>query len=540
LPQPLPTPQEMALWDRLSIEEYSLREELLMENASREALHVLAGEAGPLHGKSVVLFAGPGNNGGDAFGLARHLANESARVLVLHTKPQKSYKGATAYHLGLAKAHDVPLVYLPRYNLDFLPQHDIIVDGLLGTGFSGVLREDCLDWVRAINRLGRQGFVLSLDIPSGLDGRTGEPGPEAVQAHATVTFEEAKLGLFMGRAPEYTGRLHIRRIGIPQAIKKDHPSSHVVLTSGVTAHLPPITREMHKGTAGHLLIVGGSRGLTGAPLLAGLGALRSGAGLVTVACPGGVALEIKAGFPDIMTMPLGNGTTWSGPCFDELEPHLDRFDAVVLGPGIGRQEGVSGFIGPFLRNCRLPLLVDADGLFWLARDKSLLDMLGPETVLTPHPGEMARLMDRATAEVQRDRPGVAREYAERIKGIVVLKGAGTIIAVRDRPTAISTFQAPTLAVGGSGDVLSGCIGSLLARGVEPYSAACLGVYWHGYCGSYLERTYPFRGNLAQEIAHGLPEALEELLHAHCQGHHDQGPDHLHPGDGGGPGRPHPR
>jgi ADP-dependent NAD(P)H-hydrate dehydratase / NAD(P)H-hydrate epimerase len=535
--QLLPTPSEMAEWDRLSVEKYSLREELLMENAGREALHVLTSEVGPLQGRSVVLFAGPGNNGGDAFVLARHLANENALVLVLHAKPLNSSKGATAYHLALARSHDVPMVHLPSCDLDSLPPQEIIVDGLLGTGFSGELREGYLDWIRAINRRSDESFVLALDIPSGLDGTTGEPGPEAVRAHATVTFEEAKLGLFMGRAMEFTGRLHVRRIGIPKALKETHPPAHVGLTRTAMADYPLPTRSMHKGTAGNLLIVGGSRGLTGAPLLAGLAALRSGAGLVTVACPGGVSQEVKAGHPDVMTMPLGNGSIWTEACLGELEPELDRFDAVVLGPGLGRQGEVAGFVGPFLRSCGLPLLIDADGLYWLARDKSLLELLRPGTILTPHPGEMARLVDRSTPEVQLERPGLALELARRTRGVVVLKGAGTIVAVPDRPVAVSPFHAPTLAIGGSGDVLSGCIGSLLARDVDPLKAARMGVYWHGHCGLYLERTFPFRGNLAQEIAHGLPEALEELLHAHSQGHHDHGPDHLHPGHGGGPGGP---
>jgi ADP-dependent NAD(P)H-hydrate dehydratase / NAD(P)H-hydrate epimerase len=540
--QPLPTPEEMARWDRLSIEEYAIREELLMENAARESLHALSELAGPLEGKSVVLFAGPGNNGGDAFALARHLGNEGARVLVLHAKPQKAYKGATAYHLFLAKAHGVPLVFLPRYNLDFLPAHDIVVDGLLGTGFAGALRQEYLDWVRAINRMGERAFILSLDVPSGLDAGTGEPLPEAVTADATVTFEEAKLGLVMGSALDFTGRLIVRRIGIPRQIKKEHPPSHVGMNRDVLAHFPVPERDLHKGTAGHVLVVGGSRGLTGAPALAGLGALRSGAGMVTIACPGKLGPEIKAGQPDLMTMPLGENDFWTDDCFTELEHRLDRFDAVVIGPGMGRRDETLGFVRRVFETSASmpPMLVDADGLYWLTKDESLLATLHPGTVLTPHPGEMGRLMRLSTGQIQADRAGMARELSKRTGGVVVLKGAGTIVASRGNPTAICPIQAPTLAVGGSGDVLSGCIGSLLARGVEPFDAACLGAYWHAYCGLYLEQTFPFRGNLAQEIAHGLPEALEELFNAHCQGHHDQGTDHLHPGDGGHPGCSHSR
>jgi ADP-dependent NAD(P)H-hydrate dehydratase / NAD(P)H-hydrate epimerase len=540
--QPLPTPAEMALWDRLSIEEYAIREELLMENAARESLHALSEAAGPLEGKSAVLFAGPGNNGGDAFALSRHLANEGARVLVLHAKPQKAYKGAAAYHLLLAKAHGVPLVFLPRYNLDFLPVHDIVVDGLLGTGFTGTLRQEYLDWVRAINRIGERSFVLSLDVPSGLDAGTGEPRPEAVAADATVTFEEAKLGLVIGGALDYTGRLLVRRIGIPRQVKKGHPPSHVGLNRDVITHFPLPERDLHKGTAGHVLIVGGSRGLTGAPVLAGLGALRSGAGMVTIACPGRIEPEIKAGHPDLMTLPLGDQEVWTKDCFTELEPRLERFDAVVIGPGLGRQDETLGFVRSVFGNSASmpPMLVDADGLYWLAMDGSLLSRLEPGTVLTPHPGEMGRLVGLSTEEVQAERSGMARDLAAKTGSVVVLKGAGTIVAQQRKQTAICPIQAPTLATGGSGDVLTGCIGSLLAKGVDPFDAACLGVYWHGFCGLYLEQTFPFRGNLAQEIAHGLPEALEELFNAHCQGHHDHGSDHLHPGDGGHPGCAHTR
>ncbi|MFP4315026.1 MAG: NAD(P)H-hydrate dehydratase [Desulfovibrionales bacterium] len=507
--QPLPTPEEMALWDRQSIEEYGILPEILMENAAREALDVLEREKS-LFGLDVVLFAGSGNNGGDAFALARHLHDRGAKPLVLHAKPRAAYTGSAAYHLSLARAAGVHMVPLKQYNLDFLPRHSVVVDGLLGTGFSGELRENYQEWIEAINTLGTKCFVLALDIPSGLNGLTGRPSPIAVRADCTVTFEEAKLGLILEETGRFTGRIEVRQIGIPRSLKQDLPPAHLGLTRSILDLYPRPERDMHKGTAGHLLIVGGSRGLTGAPVLAGLGALRAGSGLVSIACPGKISAEIKSAFPDIMTIPLGDGDIWDQGCFSELENHLDRFDACVLGPGLGRQDSVSGFMQAFLANVSPGLVVDADGLYWLGREQQSFEALPGKTILTPHPGEMGRLLDMPIPSVQQDRIGSARHVASQGDLVVVLKGAGTVIAHREHPVYISPISSPALAVGGSGDVLSGILGSLLARGLDPVHAACLGVYWHGLCGLNLEKTYPLRGNLAQEIAHALPHTLKEF------------------------------
>jgi NAD(P)H-hydrate epimerase len=193
----LPTPEEMARWDQLTMKEFGLSGTILMENASRAALYALRKEFGALRDSSVMVFAGPGNNGGDAFALARHLFNLGARVLILHAKPQTKYTHDPAYHLKLAVAMGIPCYYLPEYEFDALPRIDLVVDGLFGTGFQDMLRPAAQNWIKSINKLGRSSFVLSLDIPSGLNGTTGEPMPVAVRANLTVTFEEAKLGLFL-------------------------------------------------------------------------------------------------------------------------------------------------------------------------------------------------------------------------------------------------------------------------------------------------------------------------------------------------------
>lgn len=518
--QPLPTAQEMAAWDQMAISEFGLLPELLMENASREAFHVLKEQSGDPAGKNTVIFAGPGNNGGDAFGLARHLINAGSNVLVLNAQPKSKYLGATAYHLDLAQKVGAPLVHLKRYNLDFLPQPDIVVDGLLGTGFRGELSPEFQTWIVKINDLGRKAFVLALDIPSGLNSTSGRPCPIAVRAQATVTFEQAKLGPWLGSAREFTGRLYIQSIGIPRCVILDHPPAHFGLTNDVLDAFPISPLNVHKGDAGHLLILGGSTGLSGAPNLAALAALRSGSGLVTIGCPKSLSLEIKSTLPDVMTMPLGQGEEWDERNLSLLRQELHRFDAVIIGPGLGRSESSGRFFHGYAENPHPRSVYDADALYWLAQEPELIAACGPEAVFTPHPGEMAKLHKTSTSNVQADRTGVARHFSQTHRCLLVLKGANTVIAAPDQPVFLSPFAEPNLAVGGSGDILAGIIGSLLARGLSPLDAASLGVYWHGFCGARLKDNFPYRGNLAQDIANHLPHVLKELIDAHRQRHHD--------------------
>lgn len=510
---PLPTPSEMARWDRATMREFGIKPEILMENAGREALAMLKHEFDDLEGLSATLFAGPGNNGGDAFVLARHLYEHGADVTVLHAKPKNQYRAEAAYHLRLAVKTGVPMRYLPRCNPDRLGYTDIIVDGLLGTGIKGDLKDDYLGWVRLINELGNMSHVLALDIPSGLNGETGHPSPEAVLADATVTFGAVKLGLVMPGADEFTGRLVVGRIGIPGQVIANDPPTHYLLTGRILNDLPMPTPEMHKGTAGHVLIAGGSMGLTGAPLLAAVSALRAGAGLATVTCPGGLVSRITQGFPDVMTLPISDATYWDMGSYKAIANQLTRFDAVILGPGLGRMSGARDFVRAYVSKPHPPTVFDADALYWLARSKKLLERLSPNDVITPHPGEMARLTGKSTAEVQADRSNLARQTAEKYQVTVVLKGAATVIASPGEPLYVSPFCEPNLAVGGTGDALSGITGSLLARGIKPLPAARIAVYWHGLCGQALRREYPMRGNLAQEVAHKLPLVLKEQMNA---------------------------
>lgn len=505
---PLPTPEEMAHWDRLTIDEFGLSGTVLMENASRAAMHALTQAVGSVRGKSAVVFAGSGNNGGDAFALARHLANMDAKVLILHARRGELYSMDSAYHLRLAQAMGIPCAYLPEYELDLLPAIDLVIDGLLGTGFTGDLRPEAQRWIKRINKLRASAFVLSLDIPSGLNGATGRPMPLAVQATMTVCFEETKLGLFLPPARDYVGRLVTTQIGIPRHIKNANPTSHIALGPELARHIENPDPTIHKGDSGHLLVLGGSSGMTGAPMLAARAAFRVGSGLVTIACPKPLTAAYGS-FPEIMTLGLGSDETWGEPCFETLQEHLARFSAVVVGPGFGRAPGQIAFLERYLAIPHPRTLFDADALYLLAQRQDLLAHIGASDVLTPHPGEMGYFLGLSGQDINQDRIKHARTFAATHKVNVVLKGAGTVVAGPTDPVAISPFSVPNLAIAGSGDVLAGVIGGLMARGVLPLTAAQVGVYWHGHTGSLLATDFPYRGNTPLEIADSLPQALKE-------------------------------
>ncbi|TIH12185.1 NAD(P)H-hydrate dehydratase [Marinifilum sp. JC120] len=507
---PLPTPSEISNWDKITINEIGIKGEILMENAGREAVFALLKGYGDVYGKKILIIAGSGNNGGDGFVMGRMLADMGAEVLILHTAPKSKYKGDAAYMLKIAARLGVNMKFFRATEKVILPEADIIIDGLLGTGFSGELRPFAHAIVDAINAA-QNSFIFAVDIPSGLNGLTGIPQPVAVRAHMTVTFEEAKIGLALPQADEYTGILVVTHIGIPEEVKYKHPATHQLISDNVLNFLPSPSPDMHKGSSGHVLLVGASKGLTGALHLAGISALRAGAGLVTMACPDGLASEVKAGKPELMTKGLGSGDQWNDQMIAELLPELDKYDALVIGPGLGRDKGALDLVEAVIKNGHPPAVYDADALYALAERPELLESIAENSILTPHPGEMARLINSTIPEVEADRINTARDFATACKTLLVLKGAGTVIGCPDGQVMISPLSAPNLAAAGSGDILAGMGGALLAKGIPAMQSACIGVYWHGLAGQYLTEKFPYRGNIATEIADVLPQVLKEEL-----------------------------
>jgi len=505
----LPTPAEMAAWDRESAA-FGIAPQTLMENASREALHVLEELAPPLAGKKALLFMGGGNNGGDAACLARHLSDQGAFPVVVHTHPLGKARGAAGTHIRLAKKSGVPFIpaasWLREGPAD-IP--DIIVDGLLGTGFHGLLRplEEAL--VKRVNNLRRQSFILALDIPSGLNGLTGKPSPDAVRAHATVTFEAAKPGIVLPEAAPFTGRLVVRRIGMPHSVKENLPPSFRLITEDILRLLPDPASFPHKGKAGHVLVTGGSPRYAGAARLAATGALRAGAGLVTLAAPDAFLDRIRGGCPDLMSLPLPGGD-WTPEQADAIAAHSARCGAVVLGPGLGNSAGAAELVIRLLRlPDRPPFVVDADALAALKAAEAF-SLLHENDVLTPHPGEAAALLDLSVAAVQDDRPKALAVLKELAPSVWLLKGAGTLVGQAGSATGVLARAVPNLAVGGAGDVLSGIIAAFLAQGAPAFAAAQAGALLHAAAGELLAKRFPARGNLASDIADALPAARAAL------------------------------
>ncbi|WP_291327612.1 NAD(P)H-hydrate dehydratase [Desulfovibrio sp. UCD-KL4C] len=507
----LPTPMEMSGWDKAAINDTGIRGEILMENAAREAVSTLLCEYGSVKNKTILIISGAGNNGGDGFVIGRQLTDLGANVLILHTAPKNKYKGEASYHLKLAIKSGVQFKYFRAVDKIDLPESDIIIDGLLGTGFNNELRPFTKGIVKAVNKVRNRSFIFAIDVPSGLNALTGKAQPIAILAHTTVTFEAAKVGLILPEAKQFTGKLIVKKIGIPNKVKNDHPVSHYLINDSIYEQLPSLTPTMHKGTSGHVLIIGGSIGLTGALQLAGLAALRAGVGLATLACPAGLASQVKAYMPELMTIGLGCSDHWDDQAVKDLIPLLKNYDAIAIGPGLGRTEGAMNIVEAMISAGHPPAVFDADALYALSRRSHLLISIAENSIFTPHPGEMGRLINKSIAEIESSRIETARKYAVSKKVILVLKGAGTIIGCPDGKTIISPISAPNLAAAGSGDILSGFTGALLARGVPAMQSACLGVYLHGKCGLYINRNFPYRGNIASEIANSLPQVLKEEL-----------------------------
>jgi len=486
----------------------------LMERAGMGVVErILARQAAAVR-RGVLVVAGAGNNGGDGFVIARGLAQHGYRVAVALLADPEKIGGDAQTNLERWRRRRGKLLTLADRPEDLGAAIDgagVVVDCLLGTGLRREVRGPLGVAIEAINRgrdvadVGRRAVVVAVDLPSGLDGDRGEPLGCAVRADLTVTLGAVKLGLVLPAARAWVGDLELVDIGIgEQAFAEIEPVAEAGDADASRALLPKREATSHKGTHGHLLVVAGSVGKSGAAILAGRAALRSGAGLVTVACPEAVRPLVAGALPELMTD--GTGTFSSA----EWHARLEGRKAVVVGPGLGTELAATRLVRWLVQRSEQPLVVDADGLNALAGSLEVLSRARGGVVLTPHPGEMARLVGATVGEVQGDRVAQATSLAKRCGAVVVLKGSGTVIAAPDGRLRINTSGGPILGTGGTGDVLSGLIGALLAQGLAPFEAACLGVYLHGLAGDRLARRLGDAGLLASELADEIPLARREL------------------------------
>ncbi|MFP2924736.1 NAD(P)H-hydrate dehydratase [Pyxidicoccus sp. 3LG] len=475
------TAAQMRQAEQAAEERHGMPSALLMENAGRGLAEVARSVAGP-EGRFTVL-CGPGNNGGDGLVAARFLQEGRARVTVALVGDAAKLTAESRRNLEALKGFGV----VPR-KLDSLPElghGDVVVDALFGTGLSRAPAGDFAEAIGTISRWRQAGAkVVAADVPSGLQSDSGEPFSPCVEADVTVAFGFLKPGQVLEPGASLCGRVHRVVIGMGGESAKElsGPRLLVVEEADARGTLPVRKADSHKGTYGHVLVVAGSRGKTGAAALVAKAALRSGAGLVTVAARGDALDTIQSHSAEIMGIPLeGSGPLAMGD-LDALVAAAEGKDALVIGPGIPRGEETGALIGELLSRVELPAVLDADALNAVATDLSVLRRAKGPVVLTPHPGEMARLTGRSTKEVQGKRLELVRQVSVGLGLTVVLKGDRTLTAHSDGRVFINTTGNPGMATGGSGDVLSGVCGALLAQALPVPDAIWTAVYAHGLAG----------------------------------------------------------
>jgi len=459
LPQDLYRAEQVRELDRTAIEDFEIPGLALMESAGTASYQLLR-RKWP-EAQDITVVCGTGNNGGDGFVVARLALQDGIAVRVLQLGNRDKLSGDAKHNADAFMAMGgevIPFESAPE-------QTEVIVDGVFGTGLE---REVTGDWAEAVGAINDHWApVLALDIPSGLHSDSGKVLGIAVKADATISFIGLKQGLFTGDGPEQCGELHFDDLSVPSGVySKQSPSASRVSWDAYSGHITPRSRTAHKGDFGHLLVIGGASGFSGAVRMAAEAAARCGAGLVSVATRPEHATQLNMARPELMCHGV------EGP--KQLRALLKQADAVAIGPGLGRSDWAMSLLGYVLES-KLPLVVDADALNLLAYEPMQRD----DWILTPHPGEAARLLGCSVADIQSNRFQSVRKLQLKYGGVAVLKGAGTLVqAGQERATELCTDGNPGMATGGMGDVLTGLIASLLVQGYAPELAASMGVCLH--------------------------------------------------------------
>ncbi len=507
------TAAQMQSIDQRTIQEYGIAGMILMERAGLAVCRAILSHTPPP--ESAVIVAGTGNNGGDGFVVARELLNQGLTVRVYILGDPKKLKGDALSNFEILRRLAISIRVVrsaASIRLQALPERAIIVDAIFGTGLHREVIGLHRQVIGKINRSGRA--VVSVDIPSGLSSDTGHILGEAVRAEKTVTFALPKRGHFLYPGALYCGHLSIADIGFPRkAIDSENITLQTIEPNAVAKKLTERPSNGHKGTFGHLLAIAGSRGKIGAASLVGLAALRSGCGLVTLAVPESLSSSISRKFPEAMTYPLPETTqgTISAAAVSELiRFSKGKVSAVAIGPGISVNRDTMELVRELLSGLQKPTIIDADAINTLMGDAEFLKRLKRQIILTPHPAEFGRLIDRETIKVQSDRISVAESFARKYGHVLVLKGANTIVAEPKGEVFMNLTGNSGMATAGSGDALTGIIGAMLAAGMPLLPAALAGVSIHGTAGDIAAGKKTERSMTASDIINALPSAFQKV------------------------------
>ncbi|MBA3271865.1 MAG: NAD(P)H-hydrate dehydratase [Acidobacteria bacterium] len=510
------TANQMREVDRRTVEDIGIPSLVLMENAGRQVVAAMESFFPDLTDRRVAVLSGKGNNGGDGFVVARTLHQRGVDVSVFVVGQVAEIKGDSRINIEILGRLGVTVVEIAdegQWELHFseISEHDLIVDALFGTGLKAALSGIYETVIADINASAIA--VVSIDLPSGMSADTPDLIGACVEATVTVTLGAPKLPLILPPAEEKAGEVVIADIGIPGGIIDSVEGSRVELLTRdqMRPLITPRAADVHKGDFGRVLIVAGSRGKTGAAILAAQGALKSGAGLVTVAAPRGSMPMLASYSPEYMTEALDE--TIDGTVdFAAAETVLSfNADVIAVGPGLGRGQGVATFVRELLESSELPIVLDADALNAVADEPAaLVGREGRDVIITPHPGEMARLVGGTVDDVQANRLGIARDFAQSHKVYVVLKGYRTIIATPDGKIFVNPTGSPGMATGGTGDVLAGMLAAWLAQLLDAEAACRLAVYLHGAAGELADADQGEVSMTAGDLADHISDAILEL------------------------------
>jgi len=508
---PLVTASEMNEIDRKAAEIFEISHLDLMENAGKGLSEVVLKNYPDI--KRIAIFCGKGNNGGDGIVAARYLSGKAnVAVFLLCRRAEMSGDARASLEKFKGKLFEITTEEEFKKTISVAAKADVIVDAILGTGLKAELTGQYRSVVEGINNLGKK--VVSVDIPSGISSDTGQVLGAAARADLTVTFGVPKVGLYLFPGSEYSGKIEVIDIGFPEAlISGEGIKAGIIERSDIAPLFPARQKDTHKGNYGHLLVVAGSRGKTGAAAMTASSALRIGAGIVTLAVPKNLQPIYEMKLIEVMTEPLSEGERWSigENALGEVLSLAEDKSAVAIGPGIVPTPAATMVMAELIKELYQPVVIDAGGIDAIISNPDVLKKAKGPRVITPHPGEMGRLLGVSSRDVQADRVGIAKRYAEENSVCVVLKGAHTVIAVPEGNVFINTTGNPGMATAGTGDVLTGMIGGLLAQGLRPEQAAIAAVYLHGLAGNMVMDEKGEYGIIATDLIEKIPYAIKTVV-----------------------------
>lgn len=518
---PVLTPKQMQEIDSFTINKIGIPGCVLMENAGNGVVDQITKKYGSIISKSFLIICGKGNNGGDGFVVARYLHNLGAKVTCLVLCDFKEIKGDAAINFKILRKiikdeqASKSLKLLPLTNLKMLPKlkgFDFIVDAIFGTGFSGKLSDYYLQIIKWVNNQNLP--VISIDIPSGVNGETGSVLTTAIKSDLTVTMGYKKTGLLIGKSVDYINDLKLIDISIPNyLIQKKKLKTFEVELGDVNKVFPKRLKTVHKYSVGKVLVLAGSVGYTGAATLASLATIKTGAGAVILCAPNKVYSILAKKLTEVMVFPLDstNEGSIALSSYSALKKHLEWADVLVIGPGISLNSETSELVLKIISEFESTMVIDADAITILSKKLEVLKKKkSKEIILTPHLGEFSRLVKLKTEEIENNKLFISKEFAKENNVVLVLKGAPSITVTNDGYVFINSTGNPGMATAGSGDVLSGIIAGLSAQGLNPVQAAYSGVFLHGLSGDIAKDYRGIKSLTASDILQFIPEAIKKI------------------------------